>query len=79
MIRHVHAYAYVGPAIDLVIGLTAHDQTFAFHVGLTEIILQLRYCQNDKNNIKGRVKKLKIPLRGKEVAQRHGIKTVDFA
>ena len=30
MLRHVYAYLYVGPAKDLVMGLSAHDQTFAF-------------------------------------------------
>ena len=40
MLRHVHAYLYVGPAKDLVMGLSAHDQTFAFRVGLVEIIGQ---------------------------------------
>ena len=40
MLRHVYAYLYVGPAKDLVMGLPAHDQTFAFRVGLVEIIGQ---------------------------------------
>ena len=40
MLRHVCAYAYVRPAKDLVMGLSAHDQTFAFRVGLVEIIGQ---------------------------------------
>ena len=37
MLRHVHAYLYVGPAKDLVMGLSAHDQTFALRVDLKEI------------------------------------------
>ena len=37
MLRHVYAYLYVGPAKDLVMGLMAHDQTFAVRVDLKEI------------------------------------------
>ena len=37
MLRHVHAYLYVRPAKDLVMGLSAHDQTFALRVDLKEI------------------------------------------
>ena len=37
MPRHVHAYLYVRPAKDLVMGLSAHDQTFALRVDLKEI------------------------------------------
>ena len=40
MKRHVYIYQYVRPAKDLVMGLSAHDQTFAFRVGLVEIIGQ---------------------------------------
>ena len=40
MLSHVCAYAYIRPAKDLVMGLSAHDQTFAFRVGLVEIIGQ---------------------------------------
>ena len=43
MLRHVHAYLYVGPAKDLVMGLSAHDQTFAFRVILTVIIWPYRF------------------------------------
>ena len=42
MLRHVHAYLYVRPAKDLVMGLSAHDQTFAFRVILTVIIWPYR-------------------------------------
>ena len=44
MVRHVCAYAYVRPAKDLVMGLSAHDQTFAFRVILTVI--------NDRTDLK---------------------------
>ena len=37
MLSHVCAYAYVRPAKDLVMGLSAHDQTFALRVDLKEI------------------------------------------
>ena len=35
--RHVYIYAYVRPAKDLVMGLSAQDQTFALWVDLKEI------------------------------------------
>ena len=38
MLRHVYAYLYVGPAKDFVMGLSVHDQTFAFRMILTVII-----------------------------------------
>ena len=40
MLRHVHAYLYMGPAKDLVMGPSAHDQTFALRVDLKEITVQ---------------------------------------
>ena len=43
MLRHVYAYLYVGPAKDLVMGLPAHDQTFAFRVILMVIIWPYRF------------------------------------
>ena len=43
MLRHVYAYLYVGPAKDLVMGLSAHDQTFASRVILTVIIWPYRF------------------------------------
>ena len=35
--RHVYIYAYVRPAKDLVMGLSAYDQIFALRVDLKEI------------------------------------------
>ena len=43
MLRHVHAYLYVRPAKDLVMGLSAHDQTFASRVILMVIIWPYRF------------------------------------
>ena len=37
MKRHAYIYPYVRPAKDLVMGLSAHDQTFALRVDLKEI------------------------------------------
>ena len=37
MKRHAYIYPYVRPAKDLVMGLSAHDQTFALRVDLKVI------------------------------------------